>query len=70
MRVMKFLRRGFHIPPEELAKVLSRMVKKSGVSTPLITAALREVDPLYILDGEAVEEDETLVELGELNNEG
>jgi hypothetical protein len=60
MRVLKFLRAGYIIAPEQLALVMARitgrirwdhnMVTRDGGAR-VITALLREVDPLHIIDG-------------------
>jgi hypothetical protein len=68
MRVLKFLRAGYIIAPEQLAIVMTRItsrikwdhdiVKEDG-GLRLITALLREVDPMTIIDGvEAAEQPE------------
>lgn len=53
LRALRFNKRGYHIPPEELAKVIARLV---GDDTKCedIRVRLREVDPLRLLAGEFV----------------
>jgi hypothetical protein len=71
MRVLKFLRAGYIIAPEELAKVMARITSRvrwdhslvtadGGVR--VLTALLREVDPLTVIDGmEVADEPESTV---------
>ena len=62
LRVQKFLKKGYDISPEELGKVLARLVDKVKPDTGLwrmdergkakvFGGLLREVDPLTIIDG-------------------
>jgi len=62
LRVVKFLRRGYNIAPDHLAMVMSRVVQEvhpealpawdEAEIAPIITAKLREVDPLMVEIGE------------------
>lgn len=62
LRVQKFIKRGYDIAPEELAKVIARLLSgvdngskfwESGeeAKAKVITSLLRHVDPLTIIDG-------------------
>jgi len=53
LRALRFTKRGYHIPPEELAKVIARLVGDDAKAED-ICANLREVDPLRLLAGEFV----------------
>jgi hypothetical protein len=68
MRVVKFLRRGYSISPEDLGGVMARLwsgvdlnswVAEKGEEgrAQLVTALLREVDPLLVIDGLEVAEE-------------
>lgn len=76
VRARKFMRRGYDIPLESLGALCSRLV--SGVRdgadfwtrseehrTRLLTALLREVDPLTVIDGEIVSDPADAVEDGD-----
>ena len=62
LRVKKFLKKGYDISPEDMAKVIARLL--SGIDTgsnawnadevgksKVLAGLLREVDPLHIVDG-------------------
>lgn len=60
MRVMKFIKRGYSISPEDLGAVMSRITSKmreTGMASDdrgqakIITGLLREVDPLTVIEG-------------------
>lgn len=62
LRVVKFLRRGYNISPENLAGVVSQLMGKVDTESILwrdggkgrvsvLTGLLREVDPLTVIDG-------------------
>lgn len=60
LRVTKFLKRGYSIAPEDLAKVMARItmrMRESAMTTDetghikVITGLLREVDPLTVVEG-------------------
>jgi hypothetical protein len=60
LRMCKFLRRGYSMSPEDLAKVVARFVKgfKADIEVCseeyiaiVMTGLLREVDPMKIIDG-------------------
>ena len=64
LRVMRFVRRGYSISPEQLAKVMSRLLARyepgSGQPMDLVIAGLlREVDPLAKIDGLDLDDGET-----------
>lgn len=63
MRVLKYLQRGYVISPEDMAKVMDRCVagiaQETGVDTwKVIAGRLREVDPLRIVDGIEMNEED------------
>lgn len=83
MRVLKYLKRGYHINPESLGRVIARML--TGIKTDeegalrradesdeqwnarIITSLLREVDPLLVIDGlELVDEEDNKPEADEV----
>lgn len=63
LRVVKFLRRGYSISPEDLGGVITRLLNGIEMNSwladsedimakeSLVVGLLREVDPLYVLDG-------------------
>jgi len=59
LRVVKFLRRGYNIAPEDLSKVICQLLKgvKDNVDLrdkylcKILTGLMREVDPLRLVDG-------------------
>ncbi|GBR70941.1 hypothetical protein [Gluconobacter kanchanaburiensis] len=62
LRVQKFLKRGYDISPENLAKVISRLIGGVREDSPfwqgteeykatILASLLRQVDPLHIIDG-------------------
>lgn len=63
LRVLKYLGRGYTISPESLAQVMARCTAGIDLETgvepwTVIAARLREVDPLKIVDGLPVEEEQ------------
>jgi len=62
LRVQKFIKRGYDISPEDLAKVIARLVGGVREDAPfwqgceqdrakILASLLRQVDPLHIIDG-------------------
>lgn len=67
LRAQKFMHRGYHISPEDLGKVMARMTSRmepNDLTTDeagqarVLTGMLRHVDPLTVIDGFEMPEDE------------